>query len=145
MATVDSWGRRPLLLYGVSGIVLSLLLLGTTQVAGPGRGWGGAGREEAGAQRPWEVCMVLSLLLLGTTQVRGLAGRRLGRGWQGGGWCPPAVGAAHRAVPALQHSGACRPPLVRLPGCVTMHCPARRRGCCLPALTFPTRPRMHPA
>ncbi|KAL4459129.1 hypothetical protein ABPG75_013994 [Micractinium tetrahymenae] len=31
VATVDSWGRRPLLLYGVSGIVLSLLLLGTAQ------------------------------------------------------------------------------------------------------------------
>ncbi|EFN53468.1 hypothetical protein CHLNCDRAFT_25635 [Chlorella variabilis] len=33
VATVDSWGRRPLLLYGVSGIVLSLLALGTAQVA----------------------------------------------------------------------------------------------------------------
>lgn len=32
VATVDSWGRRPLLLYGVSGIVLSLLLLGTAQL-----------------------------------------------------------------------------------------------------------------
>lgn len=32
VATVDSWGRRPLLLVGVSGIVLSLLALGTAQV-----------------------------------------------------------------------------------------------------------------
>lgn len=32
VATVDRWGRRPLLLYGVSGIVLSLLALGTVQV-----------------------------------------------------------------------------------------------------------------
>jgi len=31
VATVDSWGRRPLLLYGVSGIVGALLLLGSTQ------------------------------------------------------------------------------------------------------------------
>jgi MFS family permease len=35
--TVDSWGRRPLLLYGVSGMVLSLLALGFTQ-AGPAGG-----------------------------------------------------------------------------------------------------------
>jgi sugar porter (SP) family MFS transporter len=31
IATVDSWGRRPLLLLGVSGIVVSLLVLGTIQ------------------------------------------------------------------------------------------------------------------
>ena len=31
VATVDSWGRRPLLLLGVSGIVGSLLVLGTVQ------------------------------------------------------------------------------------------------------------------
>lgn len=31
IATVDSWGRRPLLLLGVSGIVASLLVLGTIQ------------------------------------------------------------------------------------------------------------------
>lgn len=31
VATVDSWGRRPLLLYGVSGLVFSLLVLGTVQ------------------------------------------------------------------------------------------------------------------
>lgn len=34
VATVDSWGRRPLLLWGVSGIVVALLLLGTAQVRG---------------------------------------------------------------------------------------------------------------
>jgi hypothetical protein len=38
VATVDSWGRRPLLLVGVSGIVLSLLALGTAQVR-PGPPW----------------------------------------------------------------------------------------------------------
>ncbi len=32
VATVDSWGRRPLLLWGVSGIVVALLALGTAQV-----------------------------------------------------------------------------------------------------------------
>ena len=34
MATVDSWGRRPLLLAGVGGIVASLLALGAA-----GSGW----------------------------------------------------------------------------------------------------------
>ena len=37
VATVDSWGRRPLLLWGVSGIVAALLALGAAQV-----GWWGA-------------------------------------------------------------------------------------------------------
>lgn len=32
VATVDSWGRRPLLLWGVSGIVVALLALGTAQI-----------------------------------------------------------------------------------------------------------------
>ncbi|KAI3424105.1 hypothetical protein D9Q98_009466 [Chlorella vulgaris] len=32
VATVDSWGRRPLLLFGVSGVVFSLLVLGTAQL-----------------------------------------------------------------------------------------------------------------
>lgn len=44
VATVDSWGRRPLLLYGVSGIVFSLLLLGTAQVGGWAGGWEAGGR-----------------------------------------------------------------------------------------------------
>lgn len=44
VATVDSWGRRPLLLWGVSGIVASLLALGAAQV-----GW----RVWRGAVVPW--------------------------------------------------------------------------------------------
>jgi MFS family permease len=31
VATVDSWGRRPLLLTGISGIIISLLILGSSQ------------------------------------------------------------------------------------------------------------------
>lgn len=65
VGTVDSWGRRPLLLFGVSGIIVALVLLGSTQ----------AGLFPLpGEMAAWANLLAL-LMYVGAYQVRTLPGR----------------------------------------------------------------------
>lgn len=70
MATVDRWGRRPLLLWGVTGITISLFVLAAAS-AGPQAGSGSSAATWAN--------LTALLFYVGCYQARAVLARRGGR------------------------------------------------------------------